>query len=56
MKERQAEGIAKAQVDGRYKGRPTSIDAGEVVRLRETMGPGAMPNNSASRSAASIGC
>jgi hypothetical protein len=41
MKERQAEGIAKAQADGKYKGRATSIDAAEVMRLRETMGPAA---------------
>jgi DNA invertase Pin-like site-specific DNA recombinase len=42
MKERQAEGIAKARADGKYKGRPASIDAAEVVRLRETMGPAAI--------------
>jgi DNA invertase Pin-like site-specific DNA recombinase len=42
MKERQAEGIAKARADGKYLGRPTSIDAAEVMRLRETMGPAAI--------------
>jgi DNA invertase Pin-like site-specific DNA recombinase len=40
MLERQREGIAKAKSEGRYKGRPPSIDAAEVKRMRETgMGP-----------------
>jgi DNA invertase Pin-like site-specific DNA recombinase len=42
MLERQREGIAKAKAEGKYKGRPTSIDPQEVVRLRETMGPAAI--------------
>jgi DNA invertase Pin-like site-specific DNA recombinase len=42
MLERQREGIAKAKSEGKYKGRPTSIDPQEVVRLRETMGPAAI--------------
>jgi DNA invertase Pin-like site-specific DNA recombinase len=42
MKERETEGIAKAQADGKYKGRPVSIDAAEVVRLRETIEPAAI--------------
>jgi DNA invertase Pin-like site-specific DNA recombinase len=42
MLERQREGIAKAKADGKYKGRPTSIDAAEVKRLAETMGPAAI--------------
>jgi len=33
-KERQADGIAKAKADGRYRGRPASIDPEEVERLR----------------------
>jgi DNA invertase Pin-like site-specific DNA recombinase len=33
MKERQAEGIAKAQADGKYKGRPATLDAAEIKRL-----------------------
>jgi DNA invertase Pin-like site-specific DNA recombinase len=41
MLERQREGIAKAKADGKYKGRPTSIDANEVLRLAETVGPAA---------------
>ena len=32
-RERQMEGIAKAKADGRYRGRPRSIDASEVRRL-----------------------
>jgi DNA invertase Pin-like site-specific DNA recombinase len=40
MLERQREGIAKAKSEGRYKGRPPRIDAGEVKRMHETgMGP-----------------
>jgi DNA invertase Pin-like site-specific DNA recombinase len=42
MLERQREGIAKAKSEGKYKGRPSYIDAAEVVRLRETMGPAAI--------------
>jgi DNA invertase Pin-like site-specific DNA recombinase len=42
MLERQREGIAKAKAEGKYKGRPVSIDAAEVVRLSETMGPAAI--------------
>jgi DNA invertase Pin-like site-specific DNA recombinase len=33
-KERQLEGIAKAKADGRYKGRPTSIDVSKVHELK----------------------
>jgi DNA invertase Pin-like site-specific DNA recombinase len=40
MKERQAEGIAKAQAEGKYKGRPVSLDATEIKRLAASgMGP-----------------
>jgi DNA invertase Pin-like site-specific DNA recombinase len=39
MLERQREGIARAKAEGKYKGRPVSIDAAEVRRLAETMGP-----------------
>jgi DNA invertase Pin-like site-specific DNA recombinase len=40
MKERQAEGIAKAQADGKYKGRSVSLDAAEIRRLATAgMGP-----------------
>jgi DNA invertase Pin-like site-specific DNA recombinase len=39
MLERQREGIAKAKADGKYKGRPPSIDADAVKRMRaEGMG------------------
>jgi DNA invertase Pin-like site-specific DNA recombinase len=39
-RERQLEGIAKAKAAGVYKGRPASIDAGEVRKLKEDgMGP-----------------
>jgi DNA invertase Pin-like site-specific DNA recombinase len=39
-RERQLEGIAKAKAAGVYKGRPASIDAKEVRRLKaEGMGP-----------------
>lgn len=42
-RERQAEGIAKAKAAGVYKGRPATIDAGEVRRLRaEGMGAAAI--------------
>jgi len=33
MKERQAEGIAKAQAEGKYKGRPVSLNNAEIKRL-----------------------
>jgi len=33
-RERQLEGIAKAKVDGVYKGRPASIDADQVRQLK----------------------
>jgi DNA invertase Pin-like site-specific DNA recombinase len=39
-RERQADGIAKAKAAGVYKGRPASIDAAEINRLRaEGVGP-----------------
>jgi DNA invertase Pin-like site-specific DNA recombinase len=39
-KERQAEGIAKAKAEGRYKGRPPTIDADRVRKLTaEGWGP-----------------
>lgn len=39
-KERQLESIAKARAEGRYKGRPTSIDAAKV-RVLKAQGKGA---------------
>jgi DNA invertase Pin-like site-specific DNA recombinase len=43
MLERQREGIAKAKSEGRYKGRPPSIDPDEVKRLKDAgMGPAAI--------------
>src|SRR6202789_1113496 len=42
MLERQREGIAKAKDEGKYKGRPASIDAAQVKMLAETMGPAAI--------------
>jgi DNA invertase Pin-like site-specific DNA recombinase len=42
MLERQREGIAKAPAAGKYKGRPVSIDAGEIRRLSAEMGAGAI--------------
>ena len=33
-KERQMEGIQKAKSEGRYRGRPASIDPGEIARLK----------------------
>jgi len=42
MLERQREGIAKAKEEGKYKGRPASIDAAEIRRLTATMGPAAI--------------
>jgi DNA invertase Pin-like site-specific DNA recombinase len=41
MLERQREGIAKAQAEGKYKGRPASIDAFEVRRVALLIGPAA---------------
>jgi DNA invertase Pin-like site-specific DNA recombinase len=41
MLERQQEGIAKAKADGKYKGRPPSIDAHEVRRLAGLVGAAA---------------
>jgi DNA invertase Pin-like site-specific DNA recombinase len=42
MLERQREGIAKAKSEGKYKGRPASINATEIRRLTATMGPAAI--------------
>jgi DNA invertase Pin-like site-specific DNA recombinase len=42
MLERQREGIAKAKAEGKYKGRPISIDAAQVKQLRATLGPAAI--------------
>lgn len=42
MLERQREGIAKAKAEGRYKGRPASLDPAEIARLKATMGPAAI--------------
>jgi DNA invertase Pin-like site-specific DNA recombinase len=43
MLERQREGIAKAKAEGRYKGRPPSIDADEVRRMKDAgIGPAAI--------------
>src|SRR5215469_13765356 len=39
MLERQREGIAKAKSEGRYKGRPQSIDRAKVRELLTRMGP-----------------
>jgi DNA invertase Pin-like site-specific DNA recombinase len=33
-RERQMEGIRKAKVAGRYKGRPATLDTGEIARLK----------------------
>ena len=42
-RERQLEGIAKAKAQGRYKGRPASIDPDRVKELRsQGMGPAAI--------------
>ena len=41
MLERQREGIAKAKGEGKYKGRPASIDAHEVKRVARLIGPAA---------------
>jgi DNA invertase Pin-like site-specific DNA recombinase len=42
MLERQREGIAKAKAAGKYKGRPVSIDAVQIGRLRAELGPAAI--------------
>jgi DNA invertase Pin-like site-specific DNA recombinase len=42
MLERQREGIAKAKSEGKYKGRPASINATDVKALTATMGPAAI--------------
>jgi DNA invertase Pin-like site-specific DNA recombinase len=42
MLERQRDGIAKAKSEGKYKGRPASIDAAQIRRLTATMGPAAI--------------
>ena len=39
MLERQREGIAKAKTEGKYKGRPPSIDRTRIKKLLEEMGP-----------------
>jgi DNA invertase Pin-like site-specific DNA recombinase len=41
MLERQREGIAKAKSEGKYKGRPANIDAHEVKRVVQLVGPSA---------------
>jgi len=41
MLERQREGIAKAKDEGKYKGRPASIDGYEVRRVARLIGPAA---------------
>ncbi|WP_426418463.1 recombinase family protein [Bradyrhizobium genosp. A] len=39
-KERQLEGIAKAKAEGKYKGRPASINQAEVIKLKaQGLGP-----------------
>jgi DNA invertase Pin-like site-specific DNA recombinase len=42
MLERQREGIAKAKAAGKYKGRPSSIDAAQIRQLRVELGPAAI--------------
>jgi DNA invertase Pin-like site-specific DNA recombinase len=42
MLERQREGIAKPKAEGRYKGRPPSIDAAEIRRLSAELSPAAI--------------
>lgn len=43
MLERQKEGIARAHAEGKYKGRPPTIDTAEVRRLKtEGVGPAAI--------------
>jgi DNA invertase Pin-like site-specific DNA recombinase len=45
-RERQMEGIAKAKAEGRYKGRPATVDA---ARVRELHGEGVSPSEIARR-------
>lgn len=45
-RERQMEGIAKAKADGRYKGRPETVDKGAIHRLH---GEGVKPTHIAQR-------
>jgi len=42
MLERQREGIAKAKAEGKYKGRPASLDSAEIAMLAQTMRPAAI--------------
>lgn len=42
MLERQREGIARAKADGKYKGRPSSLDPSEIATLARTMRPAAI--------------
>ncbi len=42
MLERQRDGIAKAKREGKYKGRPASIDAAQIRRLTATMSTAAI--------------
>jgi len=42
MLERQREGIAKAKAEGKYKGRPASLDPAAIAMLAQTMGPAAI--------------
>jgi DNA invertase Pin-like site-specific DNA recombinase len=42
MLERQREGIAQAKSEGKYKGRPASIDAAEIQRLTRHDGSAAI--------------
>ena len=56
MLERQREGIAKAKGEGKYKGRPASIDAFEVKRVPAWSVRRRPPSNSVSPAAPSIGC
>ncbi|APL95979.1 recombinase family protein [Sphingobium indicum] len=35
IRERQKDGIEKAKIEGRYKGRPVTLDAAELRRLKE---------------------
>jgi DNA invertase Pin-like site-specific DNA recombinase len=37
-RERQLEGIRKAKAEGKYKGRPATLDVAEIARLREQVG------------------
>jgi DNA invertase Pin-like site-specific DNA recombinase len=42
MLERQREGIARAKAEGKYKGRPASLDPAEIAMLAQTMGAAAI--------------